>query len=498
MACTIRAAGSAPCTKTRTPTNLIVRYQDEDGQLYRERFRSGRAVGRHGDFRVRARLGPAPGDRTRRIRLLPHGAVQPARDQPPRYLRRRAVPRAEGHPRIGDRSERRSGSRRGAARRGALHADHDAGVSAGTRCQRRRAAHRRVCVPLRIEHRRLSSTCPAWPSMRKLCRTSSTPKLICTPARRTASGTSPSRSKSIDLNRVVVASCTPLTHQPLFQDCLRSAGLESVSVRDGEHPQPVFVGAFQRIGTWPPQKAKDLVRMAVGAGGAARAAAHARCAGPARGADRRRRRGRHDGGAVSGRTGFPGASGRTRSANSAAICGTCSPRANGKDPQQYLNDSWSIRSQRTRLITVHLRTAGDRVQRLHGQLHQHDPGRGRRAARDRSTASRSWRPARRNTGDRNTVTGRDPRIITQQEFEARLGSDRPTVRSARISELGGHDPVRRPGRRILQPHLLYGGAQECAGAQGTQAGRAGRHPVPRHPHVRLQRAAVHRPPANAA
>jgi heterodisulfide reductase subunit A len=28
-----------------------------------------------------------------------------------------------------------------------------------------------------------------------------------------------------DLNRVVVASCTPLTHQPLFQDSIRDAGL---------------------------------------------------------------------------------------------------------------------------------------------------------------------------------------------------------------------------------------------------------------------------------
>jgi len=31
--------------------------------------------------------------------------------------------------------------------------------------------------------------------------------------------------KSLDLNRVVVASCTPMTHEPLFQDALRQAGL---------------------------------------------------------------------------------------------------------------------------------------------------------------------------------------------------------------------------------------------------------------------------------
>jgi heterodisulfide reductase subunit A len=31
--------------------------------------------------------------------------------------------------------------------------------------------------------------------------------------------------KELDLNRVVVSSCTPLTHEPLFQDAIRQAGL---------------------------------------------------------------------------------------------------------------------------------------------------------------------------------------------------------------------------------------------------------------------------------
>ena len=31
--------------------------------------------------------------------------------------------------------------------------------------------------------------------------------------------------KEHDLNRVVVAACSPSTHQPIFQDMLRSAGL---------------------------------------------------------------------------------------------------------------------------------------------------------------------------------------------------------------------------------------------------------------------------------
>ena len=64
------------------------------------------------------------------------------------------------------------------------------------------------------------------------------------------------------LNRVVVASCTPRTHEPLFQDTCREAGLnkflfEMANIRDqcswvhGSHPDEAT------------QKARDLVKMAI-------------------------------------------------------------------------------------------------------------------------------------------------------------------------------------------------------------------------------------------
>ncbi len=64
------------------------------------------------------------------------------------------------------------------------------------------------------------------------------------------------------INRVVVASCSPRTHEPLFQDTIREAGLnkylfEMANIRDqcswvhASHPQEAT------------EKAKDLVRMAV-------------------------------------------------------------------------------------------------------------------------------------------------------------------------------------------------------------------------------------------
>jgi heterodisulfide reductase subunit A len=65
-----------------------------------------------------------------------------------------------------------------------------------------------------------------------------------------------------NLNRVVVAACTPRTHEPLFQETIREAGLnrclvEMVNIRD----QCSWVHAHEREAAT--EKAKDLVRMAV-------------------------------------------------------------------------------------------------------------------------------------------------------------------------------------------------------------------------------------------
>ncbi len=65
-----------------------------------------------------------------------------------------------------------------------------------------------------------------------------------------------------DLNRVVVASCSPRTHESLFQDCLREGGLnpylfEMANIRD----QCSWV--HMKEPEKATEKAKDLVRMAV-------------------------------------------------------------------------------------------------------------------------------------------------------------------------------------------------------------------------------------------
>jgi heterodisulfide reductase subunit A len=68
--------------------------------------------------------------------------------------------------------------------------------------------------------------------------------------------------KDHDLNRVIVASCSPRTHEPLFQNTCREAGLneylfEMANIRD--HNTWVHMNEPEAA----TQKAKDLVRMAV-------------------------------------------------------------------------------------------------------------------------------------------------------------------------------------------------------------------------------------------
>lgn len=68
--------------------------------------------------------------------------------------------------------------------------------------------------------------------------------------------------KEYNLNRVVVASCTPRTHEPLFQGTIREAGLnrflfEMANIRD----QDSWVHANDKEGAT--EKAKDLIKAAV-------------------------------------------------------------------------------------------------------------------------------------------------------------------------------------------------------------------------------------------
>ncbi len=115
------------------------------------------------------------------------------------------------------------------------------------------------------------------------------------------------------LNRLVVASCSPRTHEILFQETLRESGLNQylfamTNIRD----QCSWVHREDPVAAT--EKAVDLMRMAVGPGPAPEGPADRATARDAVGARGRRRTGRHDRRPRGGRPGLPGAPGREGSA----------------------------------------------------------------------------------------------------------------------------------------------------------------------------------------
>jgi heterodisulfide reductase subunit A-like polyferredoxin len=226
-----------------------------------------------------------------------------------------------------------------------------------------------------------------------------------------------------NLNRVIVASCTPLTHQPLFQDCLRSAGLnpylfEMANIRN----QCSWVHSNDNAAATA--KARDLVRMA-----AARAALleaqhtievpvqHAALV---------------VGGGVAGMTaalslaeqGFPVQLVEREAALGGNLRHVFTAR-DGKDPQQVLANLVE-RVGAQPLITVHLNSEvvsssgsmGDFssvIRDADGERHRIAHG-----ATILATGAQEYRGS-------DYGYGSDPRILTQQDFESRLadGGDLP-------------------------------------------------------------------------
>ena len=96
---------------------------------------------------------------------------------------------------------------------------------ARARRRRRGAAGRRLRLPLRLQHRWLPGRARRGRVRRGAARTWCTPSTTSTPARRTASSTSPSRSRSRASTAWSWPAARRCTHEPLFQDCIRAAGL---------------------------------------------------------------------------------------------------------------------------------------------------------------------------------------------------------------------------------------------------------------------------------
>ncbi len=241
--------------------DLLISWEDEAGKLHETRVRHGRALGRPGACAQGAGGGRPRRRRPQPARLLRAARVQPARDQPQGRVRRRPVRRAQGHPR-----QRRPGlGRRGAGddrpRRLARHAHGRQGVPDGED-----VVGEEPRVGVFVCH--CGSNIAGVIGVESVAEyASQLPGVaFATDTMYTCSSDSLSLIREAieehDLNRVVVASCTPRTHEPIFQDTLREAGLnpflfEMANIRD----QASWVHAKEPEKAT--QKAKELVQMSV-------------------------------------------------------------------------------------------------------------------------------------------------------------------------------------------------------------------------------------------
>ena len=229
----------------------------------RRRVRHGRPLARAGAQRHAAGAGRAAGRGAEPLGLRPDQRTVPAGHVAAGRVRGRRVPGAQGHSRHGD-----------AGQRGGGPGDGPAGPGPRARACGPRPIRRNATSPTSRRGSACSSaiaaatsprwsTSSGWSSGPASCPTWSWPRTTPTPAPTTRQKHIKEQIAEHRLNRVVVASCTPRTHEPIFRDTLRDAGLnpyllEMANIRD--QCSWVHSGSPDEA----TDKAVDLVRMAVG------------------------------------------------------------------------------------------------------------------------------------------------------------------------------------------------------------------------------------------
>ena len=266
--------------------------------------------------------------------------------------------------------------------------------------------------------------------------------------------------KEHKLNRVVVASCSPKTHAPMFMETLEACGLntylfEMANIRN----QDSWVHSNDPEAAT--RKAKDLVRMSV-----ARAATLKMLKSKTVSINKQAL---VIGGGIAGmnaalslaRQGFPVVI-VEKEAELGGFARRLHHTIEGADIQAYLKELTAEVSGHPKIRVL----TGSKITAFEGFKGNFATtvARAGRATRDRSsTASSSWPPAPTSTGPRSTSTGRIPRVVTQVEFGDLLDKN-----GAAELQQRRHDPVRRLAQRAereLLADLLPERGQERPAAQ---------------------------------
>ena len=284
------------------------------------------------------------------------------------------------------------------------------------------------------------------------------------------------------LNRLVVASCSPRTHEILFQETLRDSSSQSLPVRDDQHPRSVFLGPSRRSrgchgqGHGSHAHGRGPRPQVEGAGNRAES-------GHPDGAGVGRWPGWHDRGAGTGGPGLSRSLDRERGGAGRPVaqdplhagalgCGRLPDRAG----------SQGRRASQDHRAPEH--PPGE-DHRTRGQVPHH----GRRGGQSEDAGSRRGGAGHRRPRARHgfvpawQTSGRAHPAPTGRQ--AGPGRFAPGTRAP-----GGDDPVRGQPQReesLLQPRVLFRGSKERPGIEATEAQCARRRTLPRYSHLRFPR-----------
>ena len=231
------------------------------------------------------------------------------------------------------------------------------------------------------------------------------------------------------LNRLVVASCSPRTHEVLFQETLRDSGLNQylfamANIRD----QGSWVHKDDPVAAT--EKAVDLMAMAVARARHLKALQTGQLPVTAVRAHPRRRPGRHDRGAGHRRPGLPGPpGGEGGGAGRPAARRPQHPRR-APTSRRYLRDLVE-QGAGPPLIDVYLNATPAEHHRPHRQLQERHPhvGRARRVTVSHGVVIVA-------TGGQERATelylhGKNPHVTTQSKLEAALAEGELSARACR-------------------------------------------------------------------